>query len=121
MGRTRSDISARTWVPIKEASNDEIMNVVSYFCELTLSEFMKICRHLDENSQLVIIKEAGHAVNLEKAREFYKHIIAFMLDSSSKSKSKSKVITVNTHNLQNLSCPVNFHQVPTEILHGLIV
>ncbi|XP_039125279.1 monoacylglycerol lipase ABHD6 [Dioscorea cayenensis subsp. rotundata] len=50
----------------------------------------RLKRHLDENSQLVIIKEAGHAVNLEKAREFYKHIIAFMLDSSSKSKSKSK-------------------------------
>ena len=68
---------------------------------------MKICRHLDENSQLVIIKDAGHAVNLEKAREFYRHIVAFMLDSSLKSKDKSKVSTVNTYGLQNLSCPVN--------------
>ncbi|KAJ0988413.1 hypothetical protein J5N97_006769 [Dioscorea zingiberensis] len=50
----------------------------------------RLKRHLEENSQLVIIKDAGHAVNLEKAKEFSKHIIAFMLDSPTKAKDKPK-------------------------------
>ncbi|XP_078157171.1 uncharacterized protein LOC144552983 isoform X3 [Carex rostrata] len=37
----------------------------------------RLKRHLGENSQLVTIKEAGHAVNLEKPKEVCKHIINF--------------------------------------------
>ncbi|KAJ8628644.1 hypothetical protein MRB53_021967 [Persea americana] len=41
----------------------------------------RLRRHLEENSQLVVIKHAGHAVNLEKPREFGKHLKAFLIDS----------------------------------------
>ncbi|KAJ3681998.1 hypothetical protein LUZ60_014571 [Juncus effusus] len=44
---------------------------------------LRLKRHLEENSQLVIIKEAGHAVNLEKPKDICKHIKAFFLESSS--------------------------------------
>jgi hypothetical protein len=35
-----------------------------------------------ESSQLVIVKNAGHAVNLEKAKEFAKHLKSFLIDSA---------------------------------------
>eukprot|EP00262_Sarcandra_glabra_P008252 TRINITY_DN2157_c0_g1_i1.p1 TRINITY_DN2157_c0_g1~~TRINITY_DN2157_c0_g1_i1.p1 ORF type:complete len:310 (+),score=21.32 TRINITY_DN2157_c0_g1_i1:233-1162(+) len=41
----------------------------------------RLRRHLEENSELVIIKNAGHAVNLEKPKEFGKHLKAFLFDS----------------------------------------
>ncbi|KAK9096512.1 hypothetical protein Sjap_022009 [Stephania japonica] len=37
--------------------------------------------HLRENAQLVVIRNAGHAANLEKAKEFYRHLKAFLIDS----------------------------------------
>ena len=37
-------------------------------------------RHLGENSELVIIKNAGHALNAEKPKEMYKHFKSFLLD-----------------------------------------
>lgn len=37
---------------------------------------------MGESSQLVIIKNAGHAVNLEKAKEFAKHLKSFLIDSA---------------------------------------
>lgn len=40
----------------------------------------RLNRHLEENSQLVVIKHAGHAVNLEKPKEFGKHLRAFLID-----------------------------------------
>uniref|UniRef100_A0A6V7QW67 AB hydrolase-1 domain-containing protein n=1 Tax=Ananas comosus var. bracteatus TaxID=296719 RepID=A0A6V7QW67_ANACO len=43
----------------------------------------RLKRHLDENCQMVVIKNAGHAVNLEKPKEVCKHILAFFLDSGS--------------------------------------
>lgn len=42
-------------------------------------------RHLGENSQLVVIKNAGHAANLEKSKEVCGHIKAFFLNFSLKS------------------------------------
>lgn len=39
--------------------------------------------HVGENAQLVIIKNAGHAVNLEKSKEFAKHLKSFLIDSPS--------------------------------------
>ncbi|KAK1302063.1 hypothetical protein QJS10_CPB12g01175 [Acorus calamus] len=38
----------------------------------------RLNRHLEENSRLVVIKNAGHAVNLEKPKEFCKHLKAFL-------------------------------------------
>ncbi|KAL9684798.1 hypothetical protein QQ045_022239 [Rhodiola kirilowii] len=39
-----------------------------------------LCCHLDEKPQLVIIKRAGHAVNVEKPKQIYKHIKEFLVD-----------------------------------------
>ncbi|XP_029119334.2 uncharacterized protein [Elaeis guineensis] len=41
-------------------------------------------RHLGENSQLIVIKNAGHAVNLEKSKEVCEHIKAFFLNFAPK-------------------------------------
>ncbi|GKV35399.1 hypothetical protein SLEP1_g43669 [Rubroshorea leprosula] len=38
-------------------------------------------RHIGESARLVVIKNAGHAVNLEKPKEFIKHLKVFLLDS----------------------------------------
>ncbi|KAB5520813.1 hypothetical protein DKX38_025132 [Salix brachista] len=42
----------------------------------------RLKRHVGESSQLVIIKNAGHAVNLEKAKEFAKYLKSFLIDSA---------------------------------------
>ncbi|RQO85580.1 hypothetical protein POPTR_001G313100v4 [Populus trichocarpa] len=42
----------------------------------------RLKRHVGESSQLVIVKNAGHAVNLEKAKEFAKHLKSFLIDSA---------------------------------------
>ncbi|KAM2323078.1 hypothetical protein PS1_019950 [Malus domestica] len=39
----------------------------------------KLKRHLGENAQLVVIKDAGHALNAEKTKEYHKHIKSFLL------------------------------------------
>ncbi|KAK4564018.1 hypothetical protein RGQ29_006207 [Quercus rubra] len=39
----------------------------------------RLRRHVEENAQLVIIKNAGHAVNLEKPKEFVKNLKLFLL------------------------------------------
>ncbi|KAG0494682.1 hypothetical protein HPP92_005676 [Vanilla planifolia] len=45
-----------------------------------------------EKSQLVVIKNAGHAVNLEKSKELCKHLEAFVIDTSKEEEhSKCKV------------------------------
>ena len=40
--------------------------------------YLCIYRHIDENSELVIIKNAGHAINAEKPKEMYKHFRSFL-------------------------------------------
>ncbi|TKY71469.1 Monoacylglycerol lipase ABHD6 [Spatholobus suberectus] len=42
----------------------------------------RLKRHIGENAQMVVIKNAGHAVNLEKAKEFGKHLKAFLIDTT---------------------------------------
>ncbi|XP_043722582.1 monoacylglycerol lipase abhd6-A-like [Telopea speciosissima] len=37
--------------------------------------------HIGENAKLEVIKNAGHAVNMEKPKEFYKHLKSFLVDS----------------------------------------
>ena len=37
-------------------------------------------RHIGENAEIVVIKKAGHAVNLEKSKEFLKHLKSFLID-----------------------------------------
>ncbi|KAI3752855.1 hypothetical protein L2E82_24894 [Cichorium intybus] len=50
----------------------------------------RLQRHLGENSRLVVIANAGHAVNLEKAKEFAKHLKEFLCDASFTSLSSSR-------------------------------
>ncbi|KAJ8755660.1 hypothetical protein K2173_022255 [Erythroxylum novogranatense] len=38
--------------------------------------------HLGDNAELVIIKNAGHAVNLEKSKQFIKHLKSFLVSSN---------------------------------------
>lgn len=46
--------------------------------------------HVGENAEIAIIKNAGHAVNLEKPKEFAKHLKSFLTaDSLSTSSSSS--------------------------------
>ncbi|KMT01511.1 hypothetical protein BVRB_9g215150 [Beta vulgaris subsp. vulgaris] len=40
----------------------------------------RLQRHLGSNAQLVVIKDAGHALNLEKPREFVKHLKSFLIE-----------------------------------------
>ncbi|KAL6959399.1 hypothetical protein U1Q18_039550 [Sarracenia purpurea var. burkii] len=40
----------------------------------------RLKRHLGENAQLVIIKNAGHAINVEKSKEMFKHLKSFLVD-----------------------------------------
>ncbi|KAI4296368.1 hypothetical protein L6164_036332 [Bauhinia variegata] len=47
----------------------------------------RLKRHVGESAELVTIKNAGHAVNLEKPREFAKHLKDFLIDSESPSSS----------------------------------
>lgn len=42
----------------------------------------RLKRHIGENAQMVVIKNAGHAVNLEKPKEFCKHLKAFLIDTT---------------------------------------
>ncbi|XP_020580926.1 monoacylglycerol lipase abhd6-A [Phalaenopsis equestris] len=50
----------------------------------------RLKKHLGENSQLEVIQNAGHAVNLEKPKELCKLLKAFLLDSSKQEYRKQK-------------------------------
>jgi pimeloyl-ACP methyl ester carboxylesterase len=41
----------------------------------------RLKRHIGESAEIVVIKKAGHAVNLEKSKEFVKHLKSFLIDS----------------------------------------
>ncbi|CAN7121059.1 unnamed protein product [Brassica rapa subsp. narinosa] len=41
----------------------------------------RLKRHIGDNAEIVVIKKAGHAVNLEKSKEFLKHLKSFLIDS----------------------------------------
>ncbi|CAL5323823.1 unnamed protein product [Camellia sinensis] len=40
----------------------------------------RLKRHLGENAQLVTIENAGHAINVEKSKEMFKHLKSFLVD-----------------------------------------
>lgn len=40
----------------------------------------RLKRHLGDNAQLVVIKNAGHALNVEKPKEMYKNLKSFLID-----------------------------------------
>lgn len=37
-------------------------------------------RHVGEDAKLVVIKDAGHAINVEKSKEMFRHLKAFLID-----------------------------------------
>lgn len=56
----------------------------------------RLKRHLNENVELVIIKDAGHAINMEKPKELFKHLKSFLLGSRPHTKDDS---SGNSHKL----------------------
>ncbi|XP_055829290.1 uncharacterized protein LOC129898684 [Solanum dulcamara] len=56
----------------------------------------RLKRHLSENAELVIIKDAGHAINMEKSKELFKQLKSFLLDSRPHTKHDS---TGNSHKI----------------------
>ncbi|XAR73413.1 Acylglycerol lipase [Bertholletia excelsa] len=40
----------------------------------------RLKRHLGDNAELVIIKEAGHAINVEKPKVMFRHLKSFLID-----------------------------------------
>ncbi|KAL4385127.1 hypothetical protein GQ457_15G011960 [Hibiscus cannabinus] len=43
----------------------------------------RLKRHVGDNAKIVVIKNAGHAVNLEKSKDFLTHLKSFLFDSQS--------------------------------------
>ncbi|KHN06571.1 Monoacylglycerol lipase ABHD6 [Glycine soja] len=50
----------------------------------------RLQRHLGENAQLVVIKNAGHALNVEKPKEMYKNLKSFLLDPATPTPTAQK-------------------------------
>ena len=48
-------------------------------------------RHLGNNAELVILKNAGHAINMEKTKELYKHLKSFLVPKHENNGKRSKV------------------------------
>ncbi|KAL2991175.1 hypothetical protein AAZX31_11G245400 [Glycine max] len=46
-------------------------------------------RHIGEKAQLVVIKNAGHAINVEKPNELYKNLKSFLVDPLTPSKQEN--------------------------------
>ncbi|KAJ8453047.1 hypothetical protein Cgig2_014810 [Carnegiea gigantea] len=42
----------------------------------------RLHEHLGSNAQMVVVKDAGHALNIEKTREFIKHLKSFFIEPS---------------------------------------
>ncbi|KAG5029678.1 hypothetical protein AAZX31_05G165800 [Glycine max] len=50
----------------------------------------RLQRHLGENAQLVVIKNAGHALNVEKPKEMYKNLKSFLIDPATPTPTAQK-------------------------------
>ncbi|KAK6150398.1 hypothetical protein DH2020_015330 [Rehmannia glutinosa] len=49
----------------------------------------RLVRHLEHNAQLVVLKKAGHAINMEKTKELYRYIKSFLTVPSANPKLES--------------------------------
>ncbi|TKY47666.1 Monoacylglycerol lipase ABHD6 [Spatholobus suberectus] len=49
----------------------------------------RLKRHVGEKAQLVVIKNAGHAINVEKPNELYKNLKSFLIDPLTPSKQQN--------------------------------
>ncbi|PKI54251.1 hypothetical protein CRG98_025366 [Punica granatum] len=43
----------------------------------------RLKRHIGDNAELVVVKDAGHAFNVQKPKEFYMHLKHFLIDRPS--------------------------------------
>lgn len=58
-----------------------MMDYGTYILYMPVSlKYFTFYRHVGENAEVVIIKNAGHAINAEKPKEMYKHIKSFLID-----------------------------------------
>ncbi|KAI3852947.1 hypothetical protein MKX03_014490 [Papaver bracteatum] len=66
-----------------EEKRDLIQNILKdrHFAARVKLWMISVGRHLGDNAELVVIKNEGHAVNLEKTKEFLKHLKAFLIDN----------------------------------------
>lgn len=48
---------------------------------------MKYCSHIGDNARIEVIKNAGHALNIEKPKEFARHLKSFLVENGSGSSS----------------------------------
>ncbi|KAG6513675.1 hypothetical protein ZIOFF_024010 [Zingiber officinale] len=80
----------------KHLALPEIAQIVSSYLGY-LKDKLLMTMHLGDRAQLVVIKNVGHAVNLEKSREFCENIIKFFHDSS-----------FNDHNWQKFEETLHF-------------
>lgn len=61
--------------------------------------FIDESSHLGENARLVVIKNAGHTFNVEKSKEFFKHLKSFLVDFQPSSKQQNNNNNNNNSNL----------------------
>ena len=82
MGRRRSNISTGTWLQIEKVNNPWIAVLFSETAMYIYIKKKKLLwnRYIGDNAEMVVIKKAGHAVNLEKSKEFLKHLKSFLID-----------------------------------------
>lgn len=55
----------------------------------------RLKRHLGSNAQLVLIKKVGHAINMEKPKELYKHLKSFLIDPLPSPKHEQGRLVIN--------------------------
>ncbi|KAK8580343.1 hypothetical protein V6N13_143453 [Hibiscus sabdariffa] len=59
----------------------------------------RLKRHLGDNAHLVVIKDAGHAFNVEKPKEYYRHLISFLVDLQAPPSTPSPIPNIENHNV----------------------
>jgi len=70
------------------------------FCEFYY--FCCCIRHVGEKAQLVVITNAGHAINVEKPNELCKNLKSFLIDPS-KQENHSNGLKVDPQKQKNFS------------------
>ncbi|KAL7143965.1 hypothetical protein ABFS83_08G227000 [Erythranthe nasuta] len=58
----------------------------------------RLLRHLEDNAELVVLKNAGHAINMEKTKELYNHLKSFVIVSATNTNTN---INTDTDNLSS--------------------
>ncbi|KAJ1382001.1 Dienelactone hydrolase [Sesbania bispinosa] len=51
----------------------------------------RLKRHMGEKAQLAVIKNAGHAINIEKPKEMYNNLKSFLIDPLIPSKQENHI------------------------------